>query len=219
MKSHRPFHLYVGRIYFITGRVLDGSNVWMTESQRSEVQNILGRVAKAAGIKLYSWVILPNHYHLLCDFGERGAGVQKYIRESKLTFATPNNSGETSRERNSKCEFASPHGNRFASLTHFVRRFHALTALLLNKAAETPGRKVWYQYWDYCIRNKPDFWMHFNYIVQNPLKHKLARTLREAYQYRYSSNPVWLQRFTEAGLSESFEKFPVRDWTPTDIEE
>lgn len=100
----------------------------------------------------------------------------------------------------------------------FVNNLHSNSARLINKKYNLSGRKIWYQYWDYCIRtkkNKKDFWSHFNYIIQNPLKHHLVRTLREAYDYQYSSNPVWLDRFGEDGLSESFVKFPVKDWAPS----
>src|SRR3990167_5835197 len=99
-------------------------------------------------------------------------------------------------------------------LSEYMRQLHSQTASLLNQIDNTPGRKVWYQYWDYCIRTKTAFWMHFNYIVQNPLKHGLVPSLYEAYDYKFSSNPIWLERFGMDGLWESFVRYQVTDWTP-----
>ncbi|MBN1876593.1 MAG: transposase [Anaerolineae bacterium] len=56
-------------------------------------------------------------------------------------------------------------------LYKFIKRLHGESAILLNKLDNTPGRKVWYQYWDRFPRNDKDFWAYFNYIHLNPIKH------------------------------------------------
>jgi len=96
-------------------------------------------------------------------------------------------------------------------IVEFVRKLHKDTARILNKQNNTQGRKIWYQYFDYCIRNKTDFWKHFNYIIKNPFKHGLVFNLEEAFYYKYSSNPVWLKRFGMDGLNESFTKYLVEE--------
>jgi len=88
---------------------------------------------------------------------------------------------------------------------------HSVSSLLLNQQDSVPARKIWYQYFDYCIRNKPDFWKHFNYIIKTPFKHGLVSNLEEAFYYKYSSNPEWLKRFGIDGLNESFIKYPVEE--------
>ncbi len=177
----------------------------MDDVKKKICQQVLGRVTRELSISLYAWVILNNHYHLMCDFGEEGA--------SELTFATPNGKKMV---RSDEREFVTDRRN--TRMARFIRKFHSVTAMEFNRIDVAEGRKIWYQYWDYCIRNRPDFWRHFNYIAQNPLKHGLVRTLDAAYCYPHSSNPIWLKRFGVDGLSESFEKYPVRDWTPSDGE-
>jgi putative transposase len=96
-----------------------------------------------------------------------------------------------------------------------LNNLHANSCRLLNEFENDPGRTIWYQYWDYCIRNKPDFWRHFNYIVQNPLKHGLVSSFREVYNYKFSSNSIWKNRMGEEGLGECFARYPLIDWSPT----
>ncbi|MBU2542869.1 hypothetical protein KJ785_04905 [Patescibacteria group bacterium] len=96
-------------------------------------------------------------------------------------------------------------------LVEFVRKLHKDTSRELNKIDITPGRKVWHQYWDYCIRNETDFWKHFNYILKNPLKHKLAKNIEESFIYKFSSNPIWLERFSFDGLVEGLVKYKVKE--------
>ena len=93
----------------------------------------------------------------------------------------------------------------------FVNNLHTNSARLLNKIDNKPGRNIWYQYWDYCLRDKADFWCHLNYIIQNPLKHKLVLSLSEAYKYKFSSNPILLRRLGKWSLEEKEEEYPIDD--------
>ncbi len=101
-------------------------------------------------------------------------------------------------------------------LSEFFRLLHSQVSSTVNQLDRVKGRKIWYQYWDYCLRSKKDFGAHFNYILQQPLKHGIVKTLRAAYDYPYSSNPVWLERLSEDGLWESFLQNPIKDWTPSE---
>ena len=42
-------------------------------------------------------------------------------------------------------------------LPRFIKNINENSSRLLNQLENKRGRKVWYQYWDYCIRNKKDF--------------------------------------------------------------
>ncbi len=57
------------------------------------------------------------------------------------------------------------------NISNFIRRLHARSACQLNRREESPGRKVWYQYWDRCIRDEKEFFANLNYIFWNPVKH------------------------------------------------
>ena len=63
--------------------------------------------------------------------------------------------------------------------------------------------KVIQKYLNNSLRN-------FNYIIYNPLKHKLVSNLERSYHYKYSSNTIWLERFTAEGLSKGFVRYPVK---------
>jgi putative transposase len=54
----------------------------------------------------------------------------------------------------------------------FIRKIHAKSALALNRIDKTLGRRVWYQYWDRCVRNEKEFVANLNYIYWNPVKHR-----------------------------------------------
>jgi putative transposase len=182
--KNRPHHLYIeGAYYFITGRCLEGKKYFETINKKEMFVSVLKNLQKELDVKLYSWVLLDNHYHILCALGE-------------LTFTTPKKNNYNSQQK---------------TLVRFVKRLHGVTSLFINKENNAPGHKIWYQYFDYCIRNKADFWKHFNYIIKNPFKHQLVSSLENAFSYKYSSNPTWLERFGVDGLNESFIKYPVEE--------
>ena len=189
--AHRPFHIYSGHTYFITGRCKERLPFFLSHKRKRLFQKVLKESSERFGIGIFAWAVLHNHYHLLCSLRR-----DRFRREAQSV--TPNNDGDGK-----------------YSMVEFIRKLHKDTARVINKEDHVLGREVWYQYWDYCIRNKPDFWRHFNYIFQQPLKHGLVKSLPAAYDYPYSSNQVWVERFGRSGMSECLEKYPVKDWTPT----
>jgi putative transposase len=60
-------------------------------------------------------------------------------------------------------------GNR--AISSFINKLHSITSLQINRLDKTPGRKIWYQYWDRLARSETDFYIYFNYIHFNPIKH------------------------------------------------
>jgi putative transposase len=131
-----------------------------------------------------------------------------------------------------------------APLWKFVKRLHGESAIRLNKLDDTPGRKVWYQYWDRCPRNEGDFWTYFNYIHVNPIKHGYVRIsdgsvavggeylkiapghapdVHECLgRYAHSSYGYYLRTYGEEFLTDSWIRYPVLDhlehddfWTST----
>ena len=43
-------------------------------------------------------------------------------------------------------------------LEHFISDLHSSSSGKINKLDNQKGRKVWFQYWDYCPRNEKDFY-------------------------------------------------------------
>ena len=190
LNKHRPFNIYDGHTYFLTGKCYKGIDYFCDDDRKEMFRKVLKESIERFDIKLFSWVVLNNHYHLIFSISnEKGVTSESLSRneQDRLSPVTPKDS----------------------CLVRFVTNLHSITGKFLNEIDQTPGRKIWYQYWDYCLRNKADFWKHLNYIIKNPFKHSLVTSLEKSFQYKYSSNSEWLKRFGVDGLNESFIKYPV----------
>lgn len=76
------------------------------------------------------------------------------------------------------------------SLTKLVTSYHKFTSRLWNTADKTPGRQVWWNYWDTCIRSEKDYHNRLGYIFWNPVKHGRVEKLDD---YPYSSYQDFLE--------------------------
>jgi putative transposase len=133
-REFHPPHIYKDdTCYFITASIVHRQGLLDTDPKRTLVRDVLKEAIKDYGIRLYAWVILVDHYHLL-------------LKTSDV-----------------------------APIYRFIKRLHGDSAIQLNKLDNTPGRQVWYQYWDRFPRDERDFWACFNYIHINPIKHGYVR--------------------------------------------
>lgn len=94
-----------------------------------------------------------------------------------------------------------------------IAAIHGKCAIEVNKIDEKPGRKVWYQYWDYCIRNECDYWRHFNYIHQNPIKHGYIDTIKDLTAYQFSSFSDWVKKEGKDWIYDCLRKYSIVDFT------
>ncbi len=69
-----------------------------------------------------------------------------------------------------------------STLKKIITHFHASTARLLNELQGTPGRKVWYQYWDTHLSFQNYYLARLNYVMQNPVKHGMVNCAK-AYKW------------------------------------
>jgi len=76
------------------------------------------------------------------------------------------------------------------SLTKFVSSYHKFTARKWNMEDRIPGRQVWWNYWDACIRSERDYHNRLMYIFWNPVKHGLVEKPEE---YLFSNYQDFLQ--------------------------
>ena len=60
------------------------------------------------------------------------------------------------------------------SLPELVGAVHSRSAVWLNQADGTPGRKVWYQYWDTRLTYERSYLARLNYVHNNARKHGLV---------------------------------------------
>jgi len=110
--------------------------------------------------------------------------------------------------------------NDSVRLPKFIARITGKSAIELNKLegkqncplrAVGSHRKIWYQYWDRCIRDEKDFYIRLNYIHFNPVKH---RYVAQPGLYSYSSYQEYLNKYGEEWLNGCFIKYPVKEFTP-----
>lgn len=101
---------------------------------------------------------------------------------------------------------------RSEDLFKFINFTNGKSSFELNKSENKQGRKIWYQYFDHCIRDEPDFWKHFNYIHQNPIKHGLRANLAGIFDYPFSSAKSWSKIKGEEWFDSCFELYPIVDF-------
>jgi len=95
-------------------------------------------------------------------------------------------------------------------LVRFFRKLHSDSANYLNRLENSPSRRVWYQYWDRCIRNEKDFWVRFNYIHQNAVKHGWAEKMED---YEFCTYKEYLDKNGMEWMEDCFKQYPIVDFT------
>jgi putative transposase len=88
------------------------------------------------------------------------------------------------------------------SLAKMTGSCHKFTSRLWNDADNTPGRKVWWNYWDTCIRSETDYLNRFRYVLWNPVKHKLVEKPEDYLFSNYQDVHEWQGGFDFTDLSE-----------------
>jgi putative transposase len=61
-----------------------------------------------------------------------------------------------------------------STLKACIRELHSRTAAALNRHENTPGRKVWHNYWDTQLTHEASYLARLHYVHQNPVKHGLT---------------------------------------------
>jgi putative transposase len=99
------------------------------------------------------------------------------------------------------------------SLPRFLGRLHGRTAIVVNGADNSPGRRVWRQYWDTVIRTEGDFWSRMNYMWWNPVRHGHCET-PEAWRW---TNLHSLMAAPEERIGREIARFPAPARLPGDV--
>jgi putative transposase len=97
-------------------------------------------------------------------------------------------------------------------IPQILRKIHSKSAVWINKSLNTSG-KVWYNYWDKCIRNEKSLYKHLNYIHLNPVKHGIVK---QPQKYRFSSYNEYLTTKGEDWILDMFIRYPVVDFMKND---
>ncbi|MBD3359384.1 MAG: hypothetical protein GF365_01595 [Candidatus Buchananbacteria bacterium] len=97
--------------------------------------------------------------------------------------------------------FLLKNGNKLPAI---IRSINGGASYDLNKFENMPGRQIWWNYWDYCIRDEDDFYKHFNYIHSNPIKHGLVKNHEELKDYEFSSFKDYYKEYGTEKLMDFF---------------
>ena len=99
-----------------------------------------------------------------------------------------------------------------SAMPSLIRNLHSRSGFLIleRTACQTP---VWYNYWDYCLRDERDYHRHLNYLLWNPVKHGYVRDLND---WPFSSFHELLAAQGREYLVEQFKKYP--DFRKLDID-
>jgi len=90
-------------------------------------------------------------------------------------------------------------------LPEIIKKFHSKSAVILQKIEKQQNKKVWYNYWDRCIRDERDCYSKLNYIHFNPVKHGYVENPLD---YDFSSYKYYLDKLGSAKLVKIITDFP-----------
>jgi len=98
------------------------------------------------------------------------------------------------------------------TLETFIRQTHSKSAVELNKLDNTPGRKVWHNYWDTCITHETSYLARIHYVHMNPVKHGLVRNAEE---YPFCSYKWFLEKaedeFRKRVMNQPIDRIEIED--------
>ena len=98
-------------------------------------------------------------------------------------------------------------------LGRLLNRINGRSSYEINKLEKKRGRKIWYSYWDTCIRDESDFYRRFNYIHNNPVKHGYIDKPNRLPSYKHSSYPYYIRVKGEDWCNDVFRRYPIIDFT------
>ena len=90
------------------------------------------------------------------------------------------------------------------TLKKLIQRLHSQSAREVNKNTGSPGRKVWFQYWDSCLTYKNSYYARLNYVHNNPVRHGLVE---DAEQYPFCS-ASWFKEQAEETFCKKIVSYP-----------
>jgi putative transposase len=113
-----------------------------------------------------------------------------------------------------------PDAEDASSLKPMLGMLHVKTAEWANKLDHTPGRQVWFNFWDTKLTHQRSYFTRLNYVHQNAVKHRLVPV---ACQYPWCS-AAWFERSAAPAIVKSIYRFktdrlsvkddfePAADW-------
>jgi putative transposase len=92
-----------------------------------------------------------------------------------------------------------------ATLRKFLGKLHMQTAKQLNLWDNTPGRKVWFQFWESHITFERSYLARLNYVHHNPTRHGIVPF---AQNYKWCS-ASWFERNASPAFVNTVKSFKI----------
>lgn len=92
-----------------------------------------------------------------------------------------------------------------SGLRIFIQHLHSFTSRKLNELDKTPGRKVWFQYWDSHITFPASYFARLKYVHNNAVHHGLVA---EPSNYQWCSAP-WFSRRADPAFFRTVMRFKI----------
>jgi len=89
------------------------------------------------------------------------------------------------------------------SLKTLTAQLHEVSAKRLNAEDNTPGRRVWYNYWESCITFETSFFARLKYVHDNPAHHGVVPN---AANYAWCSR-AWLESTANRAFVKQLDGF------------
>ena len=91
------------------------------------------------------------------------------------------------------------------TLCRLLNKLHMTTAKEVNRRDHTPGRKVWYQYWDTRLTYERSYLARLHYVNHNPVHHRIAT---HADQYPWCS-AAYFATHAELSFQRTVASMPI----------
>jgi len=85
-----------------------------------------------------------------------------------------------------------------------MQNIHKLSGFLISQKIQCE-KPIWWNYWDYCLRNEKEYLIRLNYLLNNPIKHGYVTNLND---YPFSSFHSYLKKIGRTCLIEQFRDNP-----------
>ena len=92
-----------------------------------------------------------------------------------------------------------------ATLRTFLSELHTEMATALNETDHTPGRQVWFEYWDTRLTYQRSYFARLSYVHRNAVHHRLVR---EPSLYPWCS-AGWFQKKASASFYKTVMRFGI----------
>jgi REP element-mobilizing transposase RayT len=153
-------------LHYLTSVTKDRLQVFQTDKIKKIVAEALDEARTSSGIKIFAYVIMPDHIHLITDSSRKFAETQRYFN------------GVTARR----------------VIDHLKENGLETSLRKLGQAQRSRNHR--YSLWDhhpnaFSINNEKTLMQKVNYLHQNPVR---AGLVERAEDYLYSSARIWMGR-------------------------